>query len=42
MIRRVVLAENTPIEKRASIRRIEAEIVICQFCHKKGHTANRC
>jgi len=42
MIRRVVLAENTPTEKRAPIRRIEAEIIICQFCHKKGHTADRC
>jgi len=42
MIRRVVLAENTPSEKRASTRRIEAEIISCQFCHKKEHTADRC
>jgi len=42
MIRRVVLAENIPTEKRASTRRIEAEIITCQFCHKKGHTADRC
>jgi len=42
MIRRVVLAENVPTETRTSIRRIEAEIISCQFCHKKGHTADRC
>ncbi|XP_032677106.1 uncharacterized protein LOC116846859 isoform X2 [Odontomachus brunneus] len=40
MIRRVVLAENTT-ERRAT-RRIEAVEIICQYCHKKGHTADRC
>lgn len=42
MIRRVVLAENVPHERRAAARRIDAEIIICQYCHKKGHTADRC
>lgn len=42
MIRRVVLTENITGEKRASMRPIEAEIVICQYCHKKGHMAARC
>lgn len=42
MIRRVVLAENTSTEKGASVRRIEAKTVICQYCHKKGHTADKC
>jgi len=39
MIRRVVLAENTPTEKKSSVRR---KTVICQYCHKKGHTADKC
>lgn len=42
MIRRVVLAENTTTEKRAPTRRVNAEEITCQFCQKKGHTADRC
>ncbi|KAL0107437.1 hypothetical protein PUN28_015775 [Cardiocondyla obscurior] len=42
MIRRLVLAENTPMEKKASARRVEAEVVSCQYCQKKGHTADKC
>jgi len=42
MIRRVVLAENAPTENKSSVRRIEARPVICQYCHKKGHTADKC
>ena len=42
MIRRVVLAENAPAEKRASTRRIEASALTCQYCHKIGHTADKC
>jgi len=42
MIRRVVLAENAPTERKSSVRRIEAKTVICQYRHKKGHTADKC
>lgn len=38
MIRRVVLAENASGEKRASTRRR----ITCQYCRKKGHTADKC
>lgn len=41
MIRRVVLAENVPTEKK-TVHHIEGEIITCQYCHKKGHTADRC
>lgn len=41
MIRRVVLAENAP-ERRAAIRRVGVEPVTCQYCSKKGHTADKC
>lgn len=42
MIRRVVLAENTSGERRAPIRRVGVEPMSCQYCHKKGHTADKC
>jgi len=42
MIRRAVLAENAPTERKSSVRRIEAKTVICQYCRKKGHTADKC
>lgn len=42
MIKRVVLAENGPAEKRASTRRIEGQVINCQYCHKKGHAADKC
>lgn len=43
MIRRVVLAEKEPSkEKQSSVRHIGGEIVSCQYCKKKGHTADRC
>lgn len=41
MIRRVVLAENTTTERRALTRRTEGTEVVCQYCHKKGHIADR-
>lgn len=41
MIRRVVLAENVPTEKK-TVHHIEREIITCQYCHKKENTADRC
>ena len=42
MIRRVVLAENITTEKRAPVRYMKGETVTCQYCNKKGHTADKC
>lgn len=42
MIKKIVLAEDAPVEKRATTRRIEAIAVTCQYCQKKGHTADKC
>lgn len=44
-IRQVVLGERSVDNKRianASLRRVGAEPVTCQYCHKIGHTADRC
>lgn len=46
MIREVVLGNKASIDNKrvanASLRRVNAEPVKCQFCHKNGHTADRC
>lgn len=45
MIRQVVLGNKATDNKRvanASLRRVNAELVKCQYCHKNGHTADRC
>lgn len=45
-IRQVVLGEKTSSENKrmtnASLLRIGTEPVTCQYCHKIGHTADRC
>lgn len=42
MIRRVVLAENSTTQKNAPTRHINTIEIMCQYCQKKGHTADRC
>ncbi|EZA56052.1 hypothetical protein X777_03877 [Ooceraea biroi] len=43
-IRQVVLGERASDNKRSSapLRRVNAESISCQYCHKNGHTADRC
>lgn len=42
MIRSVINAESKFSPKNALVHRMEAQIEICQFCNKKGHTAKQC
>lgn len=41
-IRQVVLGEKAPEKRSAPLRRIGTEVIKCQYCHKIGHTADRC
>lgn len=46
MIRQVVLGEKTSVDNKRTnnvpLRRVGTETVTCQYCHKIGHTADRC
>ena len=45
-IRQIVLGEKTSSDNKhagnAPVRRVNAEAMTCQYCHKIGHTADRC
>lgn len=45
-IRQVVLGEKTSVDNKrvtnTSVRRVGTEPLTCQYCHKIGHTADRC
>ncbi|KYM96275.1 hypothetical protein ALC62_09294 [Cyphomyrmex costatus] len=46
MIRQIVIGEKTSSDSKytgnAPVRRVDAEPMTCQYCHKIGHTADRC
>lgn len=42
MIRQVVLGEKTSADNKRTLHRVGTEPVTCQYCHKIGHTADRC